>query len=313
MGYPYPIDLGGLKRYSLRQRRSKATVGEAASPLKKGITLRDFIDGLPDFLQARDLRVVARAVVEARKAARPVILGMGAHPIKVGLNPILIQLLKEEIVTAVATNGAAIIHDFELAFAGQTSEDVREALEDGSFGMAKETAVMLNRAINEGVKRDRGIGEVVGEMIAESEFPHRDLSLFGCAWRLGVPATVHVAMGTDIIHMHPEFDGASTGRAAEIDFKRFVSLVAGLEGGVFINLGSAVMIPEVFLKALSLVRNLGYRVQDFTTVTLDFQYQYRARVNVVERPTSKAGRGYYLIGPHEILLPLLVGAIIEYY
>ncbi len=305
-----PISLKGLKRYSIRSRKSKVETDLLGKPIPRGASFADFVNCLPDILGAKQIKEVASAIVKARKKDRPVILAMGAHPIKVGLSPIIIDLMEEGIITALATNGAAIVHDFEIAYAGHTSEDVAASLCNGSFGMAKETGSLLNRAIKDGAKRGSGLGLAVGEFIGKSRgFINRTHSLFYNAYSLGIPATVHVAIGTDIIHMHPECDGAALGSATYRDFRLFASLVSELEGGVFINLGSAVLMPEVFLKALTIARNLGHRVEHFTAVTMDFMRHYRATVNVVERPTLSGGRGYYLIGHHEIMFPLLAAMI----
>jgi hypothetical protein len=237
---------------------------------------------------------------------------MGAHPLKVGLSPLIVDLLERGLLSAVAMNGAGIIHDFELAFQGATSEDVAEALGDGSFGMARETGEFLNIAIRDGVAQPGvGIGRAVGERIHNAGLPYAHLSVLAACARLGVPACVHVAVGTDIIHMHPQVDGAALGEGSLRDFHLLSSIVAQLEGGVFLNLGSAVILPEVFLKALSLARNLGYTVNTFTTVDLDFVRHYRPMVNVVTRPTLQGGRGFHLTGHHEILFPLLCAAVLE--
>jgi len=238
-------------------------------------------------------------------------LGMGAHAIKVGLTPVIIGLMERGAITSLHLNGAGIIHDFELALIGQTSEDVDKEILTGAFGMAEETGSMINGAIREGSAKGLGIGEAVGGMILSGEFPHKDRSLLAAGARLGVPVTVHVAIGTDIIHMHPSFDGKATGDAAARDFRTFCSLVAGLEGGVYINLGSAVLLPEIFLKAVTLCRNLGHTLRHFTTVNMDFIQHYRPNTNVVRRPTHGGGRGYALTGHHEIMFPLLAAAIIE--
>ena len=237
-------------------------------------------------------------------------LGMGAHSIKVGLNPVIIDLMERKIVTSLALNGAGIIHDFELAFIGQTSEDVDKEILSGAFGMADETGSMLNTAIKSAADGE-GIGAVVGRMIQSGDFPYKDKSLLAAGYRLGVPVTVHVAIGTDIIHMHPSFDGKATGAAAQNDFLTFCSLVSELQGGVYINLGSAVLLPEIFLKAVALCRNLGKPLQHFTTVNMDFVQHYRPNTNVVRRPTQGGGRGYAITGHHEIMLPLLAAGIIE--
>ncbi len=305
------FDPSKIRTYSLRDRQSKVRLDEVARPHKRGAGFRDFLDGLPNILAARQLRDIAAAVVQARKDGRPVMLGMGAHAIKVGLNPVIIDLLARRIVTSLHVNGACVIHDFELALIGQTSEDVDKEILSGAFGMAEETGRMINEAVKAGAGQGKGIGESVGAMIASGQFPHKDQSLLAAASRLDVPVTVHVAIGTDIIHMHPSFDGAATGEAARRDFHRFCSLVAGLEGGVYINLGSAVLLPETFLKAVTLCRNLGHTLRHFTTVNMDFIQHYRPTTNVVRRPTHGGGKGFALTGHHEIMFPLLAAAIIE--
>jgi len=236
---------------------------------------------------------------------------MGAHPVKVGLNPIIVDLLERKIISGLAMNGAGIIHDAEVAMVGHTSEDVAAEIGEGRFGTTDETGKLLNRAIRDGAKQDRGLGESVGAALVNADFPYNRYSLLAKAYELDIPVTVHVAIGTDVIHFHPDVDGASVGSTSHHDFRLFARLVSMLEGGVFINLGSAVIIPEVFLKALSLVRNLGHRVRGFTTVNMDFIRQYRPTTNVVQRPTMDGGKGYDLVGHHEIMFPLLAAAVIE--
>ncbi len=285
-----------------------------SKPHHQGGSFRDFFSSLPDVLASKHLKEVVSAVVQARRDKKSVMLGMGAHPIKVGLNPVIIDLMERGIITGLSLNGAGIIHDFELAFVGQTSEDVDKEILSGAFGMAEETGSMLNRAIHaaaESSDEQHGIGKAVGKMIAESDFRYKDRSLLAAGVRLGIPVTVHIALGTDIIHMHPSFDGGSTGAAAHKDFLAFCSLVADLEGGVYINLGSAVLLPEIFLKAVTLCRNLGNPLHHFTTVNMDFIQHYRPNTNVVRRPTQEGGRGYAITGHHEIMFPLLAAAIIE--
>ena len=238
-------------------------------------------------------------------------MGMGAHPVKVGLGPVIADAIESGILTGIGSNGAAIIHDFEMARNGSTSEDVGAVLDKGRFGMAEETAVALNGAIVQGAACGEGIGAAVGRFIHEQELLHGAVSVFAAAHRASVPATVHVAIGTDTIHMHPSCDGAATGLSSLRDFHLFASQVAALEGGVYINLGSAVIMPEVFLKAYSLARNLGHPIAGLTTVNMDFIQHYRPRVNVLERPTMSSGRGYALTGSHEILLPLLLALVNE--
>lgn len=306
-----PVSLRSVKSYSLCARKSKITVNSFAAPPQRGDSFSDFLRRLPDVLAARELKEVAAAIVSARRQERPVVLGMGAHPVKLGLSPVIIECMNRGVITALATNGACAIHDFEIALAGQTSEDVAAELCHGSFGMARETGQGMNRAINRGVKKGLGIGAALGEHIKKGKFPHKDKSLFATAFALGLPATVHVAVGTDIIHMHPDADGAAIGKGSMQDFRLLSAVVADLEGGVFINLGSAVVMPEVFLKALNVARNLGNRVQKITTVNMDFIQHYRPRENVLKRPTSMNGNNYALTGHHEIMFPLLAAAVFE--
>lgn len=306
-----PLSFKKVKTYSLRSRRSKVEVGLAARAYEKGSSFKSFLDSLPSYLASKDIKAVTEAIIRARKGDRPVILGMGAHAIKVGLSPIIIDLMKRGIITAIATNGACIIHDFELSFAGKTSEDVASELCSGRFGMAKETARGINEAIRIGVSKGYGIGRSLGEYIYKSDNKFKDVSLFSVGYSLGIPMTVHVTIGADIIHMHPEADGESIGEGSLRDFRLFASVVSDLEGGVYINLGSAVVMPEVFLKALNLARNLGYKVEDITTVNMDFIQHYRPRQNVLLRPTMNKGRFYAITGHHEIMLPLLAASIIE--
>lgn len=306
-----PVSLKKIKTYPLSERKSKVAVGLGGVSHKKGASFKAFLDGLPAVLAAADFRAIAGAVAKARENGRPVVLGMGAHPIKVGISPLIIDLMRREIITAVATNGACIIHDFELSLFGRTSEDVASELRTGKFGMARETGKELNGAIKKGVRRGFGIGRSVGEYIFRSESRLRDRSIFSEGFRLGIPTTVHVALGTDIIHMHPEADGAMIGEGSLRDFRLLASVISDLEGGVYINLGSAVIMPEVFLKALTIARNLGNKVEDITTVNMDFIQRYRPKENVLCRPTMMRGRSYALTGHHEIMFPLLAAAIIE--
>lgn len=306
-----PVSLKKIKTYSLGKRKSKVSLHGLATQPVRGDTFKSFIEKLPDILAVNDFRATVKAIVRARKNGRPVILGMGAHPIKVGLSPVIIDLMTRDIITALATNGACIIHDFELSFIGHTSEDVEKELRRGTFGMARETGSYLNWAMKEGLKKGYGIGRSVGELIYTSRFRFKGKSIFASAYGLDVPATVHVAIGTDIIHMHPDANGAAIGEGSLRDFRLFTSLVSDLEGGVYINLGSAVIMPEVFLKALTVARNLGNRVENITTVNMDFIQHYRPRENVLRRPTIKKGSAHALTGHHEIMFPLLTAAIIE--
>lgn len=306
-----PISLKKVKTYFLKKRKSKVSINALATPFSKGDTFKDFITKLPDILAVNDFKSIVQAIIKARNNDKPVILGMGAHPIKVGLSTIIIDLMRKGIITALATNGACIIHDFEISFIGRTSEDVQVELQKGTFGMAKETGRYLNRAINNGLKRGYGIGRSIGEMIYKSNFKYKEISIFATAYEVDIPATVHVAIGTDIIHMHPDADGQTIGEGSFRDFKLFTSVVSDLEGGVYINLGSAVIMPEVFLKALTVARNLGYIVENITTVNMDFIQHYRPYENVLKRPTFPKGSSYALTGHHEIMFPILAAAIIE--
>lgn len=305
------VDPARLRRTSLYSRKSKVSFRGFAAPAAKGMSFERFLAGLPDYLAARDFRAVVDAVVRARRRGAPVLLGIGAHFIKVGLSPLLIQGLSKGLFDGVAMNGAGVIHDTELALAGKTSEDVAEQLSDGSFGMARETAQFIHSALASGVPAGLGFGESVGKAIAASRARYRQKSLLAAAYRLNVPVTVHVCIGSDIIHMHPEADGAAMGEASQRDFRRFCEMVAGMERGVYLNVGSAVVLPEVFLKAVAVARNLGRPLSRITTVNMDFIRHYRPDVNVVTRPTRPRGKGYHLIGPHEILFPLLMAAVAE--
>jgi hypothetical protein len=306
-----PLSLDGLKTYSLNERPSKVSREDFGSPWVPGGSLREFVDRLPKILAGSGLREVAAAWVRAVRGRRQVLLGMGAHPLKVGLGPVLIDLLNRGLLTGVALNGAGIIHDAEIAMVGRTSEDVDQELGGGRFGMARETAEFLNRAISWGAQEGLGLGEAVGRRLLEAGFPHQDLSLVATAARLGVPLTVHVAVGTDIIHLHPSVDPEALGATTHRDFRLFAALVSRLAEGVYINLGSAVILPEVFLKAITLARNLGHLVAPLTTVNLDFMQHYRTTTNVVCRPTAGAGQGYALTGHHELLWPLLAAMVVE--
>jgi hypothetical protein len=306
-----PLSLEGVQTSSLKKRRSLVSVQGFARPIPARSSFKIFFHSLPDFLAGKDFREIVARIVTAHRHKKPVILGMGAHPIKVGLSPLIVRLMERGLLQAVAMNGAGIIHDFEIAFVGKTSEDVSSGIGRGAFGMSEETGRMINEAVNEGWKKGWGIGRSVGEMIWKRKFGHRKMSITAAGARLGIPVTVHVAMGTDIIHMHPQACGAATGEASHSDFRLLASVVSQLEGGVYLNLGSAVILPEVFLKALTLVRNLGYRVKNFTTVNMDMIPHYRPMANVVRRPTLAGGKGFHLTGHHEIMFPLLTTAIFE--
>ncbi|HVR71099.1 MAG TPA: hypothetical protein VMT87_09680 [Vicinamibacteria bacterium] len=307
-----PLDLAGVRTYPLAGRKSKVTLGDFARPHAAGASFQTFLDSLPRLLGADALRQVVAEVRRARSAGKPVVWGLGAHVLKVGLSPVIVDLMERGFVTGLALNGAGIVHDFELAVAGQTSEEVDAGLGSGEFGMARETGEEVNRAITEGDRDGLGLGAALGRYLQARQPPHLAVSLLAAARRLGLPATVHVAVGTDIVHMHPACDPAALGRATHLDFRLFAAEVAALGGGgVYLNVGSAVLLPEVFLKAVTLARNLGHDLTDFATANLDFIQSYRPNVNVVQRPTRGVGRGYSLTGHHEILVPLLAAALIE--
>jgi hypothetical protein len=305
------FDLSDVRTYPLASRTSKARGADFAKPYRKASGLNAWIASLPDILGASDFKAVVAALRGARDADRGIVWGIGAHVIKTGLSPVLIDLMERGYVSALATNGAVVIHDFELALSGATSEDVDEALGPGRFGMADETGRQLNAAINEGVAKGLGLGQAIGGWLHRATPPHEHLSVLAAADRLGVPVTVHVGIGTDIIHMHPHASGAALGEGSLRDFRYFVSNVARLGGGVYLNCGSAVVLPEVFLKAVALARNRGASLDGLTTVNLDFVRLYRPQTNVVSRPVAGIGRGYSLTGHHEILIPLLAAALIE--
>ncbi len=309
-----PLDFAGLKTVPIRERGGKIRTQDFATPYVKGSGVKGLLDSLPRILAGNSFRELVDAVAAARAASKPVIWGLGGHVIKCGLAPILIDLMRRGYATAFAMNGSTSIHDFEIAIAGATSEDVEAALPDGRFGSAEETGRELNLAIAEAGRYSIGIGEALGRRLEDIADPlYAPQSLLVAAWRNSTPVTVHVAMGTDTPHTHPAAQGGAIGEAGHRDFRLFCSLVAELNGGgVYINLGSAVILPEVFLKAVSVVRNLGQPLAAFTTANLDFLQHYRPRVNVVERPHSQAGgRGIAITGHHELTVPLLAAALIE--
>lgn len=304
----FPLD--DVRTYPLASRDSKVRVEQFARVAPPGAPVGEWLDSLPDLLAGQDLKRVVAAIREARAAGRPVIWGLGGHVVKTGLAPVLIDLMWRGYVSALALNGAAMIHDFEIAIGGQTSEDVDAALGPGTFGMAEETAVGLNAAINDGVAEGRGLGEsVVRWLAASAEVPHAASSLLCAAGRHEVPVTVHVALGTDIVHMHPAASGAAIGEGSLRDFRYLTASVSQLAGGVYLNCGSAVVLPEVFLKAVALVRNRGVSLKGLTTVNLDFIRHYRPQTNVVQRPTRGIGQGISIVGHHEVMIPLIAAAL----
>jgi len=309
-----PLDFSGLKTVPLQARGGKVQIADFATPYRKGAGMAGLLDSLPHILAGDSLRAVVDAIVAARARKRAIIWGLGGHVIKCGLPPVLGDLMQRGFATAFAMNGAASIHDFELALAGHTSEDVEAVLPDGRFGAAEETGREMNEAIAAGDRDGLGGGEALGrrlDQIAHSRFAEASLLLR--AWRASVPVTVHVAIGTDTPHMHPAVDAAALGSATHRDFRLLCTLVSALhDGGVYLNVGSAVILPEVFLKAVSAVRNLGTPLAGFTTVNLDFLQHYRPRVNVVERPHAQSGgAGYALTGHHELLVPLIAACLTE--
>jgi len=305
------FDLRRVKMTSLKEKKHKVRRAFFAKTWTKGGTLDDFLNSLPEILAGKELKEVVERIAAAVRRKRMVLLGMGAHPVKLGLNPILIDWMEKGVLKGIAMNGAGLIHDVELAMIGHTSEEVEEELPRGTFGMVRETHETINHAIQQGAAEGWGMGEALGRTILTGNFPFKHLSLLSAGSRLGVPITVHVAIGTDITHMGPSADGAAIGKGTLKDFHTFASLVSKLERGVFINLGSAVIIPEVFLKALGLARNLGWTVTNLTTLNMDFLRHYRPTLNVVKRPTLKDGKGYTLIGHHEVMFPLLAAAVLE--
>jgi len=305
------IDLSRVRTTPLSSRRSKVDVQALGRALPAGATVRELLESLPDVLAGRELREAAAELARRRRAGALIVLGMGAHPVKVGLSPLIVDLLERRVLGAVAMNGAGIIHDFEIALVGRTSEEVAEQLADGSFGMSEETGRFLNEAAREGEASGLGLGQAVGRKIVAEGLPHASLSILAAGARLGVPVSVHVALGTDIVHMHPTADGAAIGSTSLRDFRIFCEVVAGLDHGAFLNLGSAVIVPEVFLKALNLARNIGRTVDDLFTLDMDFNRHYRPLTNVVVRPTLRGGRGLHLTGHHEIMFPLLCAALRE--
>lgn len=318
MTMPFPpfdyveFDLSSVRTYPLKSRPSKVRTPDFAHPCAPDSSVSALIDSLPKTLAAEDFRSVVRAIRAAAEGGGGVLWGIGAHVIKTGLGPVLIDLMEHGMVSAIATNGAAVIHDFEIALVGGTSEDVDQSLGPGRFGMAEETGKLLNTAIRDGVKSGLGVGQAVTRFLASKSPQFARQSVLAQAARLNVPVTVHIAVGTDITHMHPSASGSAIGEGSLRDFRYFVSNVARLERGVYLNCGSAVVLPEVFLKAVALARNHGVALAGLTTVNMDFVRAYRPQTNVVSRPTAGTGRGYSLVGHHEIMLPLLAAAVKAY-
>jgi hypothetical protein len=311
-----PLQLGRVRTYPLESRASKVSVKDFARLTTSGASVARWVNSLPKILAGNDFRAVVAALERARARRRPIIWGLGGHVIKVGLGPVLIDLMERGYLSAVALNGAALIHDFEIALGGATSEDVPAVLGRGRFGMAEETGRFIHQAIAEGDARNLGVGEAVGRFLAQRRGARfRRYSLVAAAYRRRIPVTVHEAFGTDIIHMHPAMDARALGAATHRDFLLLAALVRGMSEGVYLNVGSAVILPEVFLKCVSLAANLGRAPRRLTTVNLDFIQHYRPTQNVLRRPTAASGRGanaghgYALTGHHELMVPLLAAAL----
>lgn len=302
------IKLNKLKTYSIAARPSKVNTADFAQ--SGAVDITGFIDSLPDILAAHDLRALIAALREAKAKGKTIIIGMGGHVIKCGLAPLIIDLMKAGFVSSIAVNGSVVIHDYEIAMYGQTSEDVSKALADGSFGMAFETSYGINNAITNASQAGMGYGEGIGKVLL-AKAPNADLSILAMAYKYDIPVTAHIAVGTDIIHQTPCADGKAIGDCSLRDFRIFCDQVSRLDGGgVYLNLGSAVILPEVFLKALTVARNITGCVKDFTTAVFDMNMHYRARVNVCQRPVETGGKGYYFIGHHEIMIPLLIKSLL---
>ena len=308
-----PVDMSSITTYPLRERINKTTIHDFAMLPESEINLSPFLASLPKILKAPDFLSLVDDIVAAYQNKKPVIVMMGGHVIKCGLSPLLIELVKQGVITGFAFNGASSIHDFEIALIGETSEDVSAYLQTGKFGMWEETGQVMNTAIQRAADTGIGMGEALGKQLIEMDAPYNAYSLLAAGVQDDVPITVHVAIGTDIIHQHPSANGAAIGAASFTDFQLLTALVTDLEGGgVVLNLGSAVILPEVFLKALTIARNLGHTVSHFTAANFDMNQQYRPVENVVKRPTEMGGKGYTFTGHHELMIPLLVQAVLSH-
>jgi len=308
-----PIDLQGVKTYPLASRSSKVNLNDFAHPITKESSVEDFLSSLPNILAVQSLRQLATRIHRARELSKPIVWGIGGHVIKTGLAPLLIDLMKRGFVTAVAANGSVLVHDAEIAMVGSTSEDVDATLSEGAFGGAEETGQLLNAAAKDGAADSIGLGEAMGRALLRLNPQHTDYSLLCASYEAKVPFTAHVTIGGDIAHFHPNVDGASLGAATHTDFRLLADIVRQMDGGgVYLNVGSAVVLPEVFLKCVTLVRNLGHPLSDITTANFDFIQSYRPQTNVVRRPTENgAGRGYSITGHHELTIPLLAAMLIS--
>jgi deoxyhypusine synthase len=307
-----PLGLEGVNTYPLADRPSKVSTDDFARPFAEGATLKEFLSSLPNILAVQSIREIAASVRRARESGKPVIWGIGGHVVKVGLAPLIIDLMARGFVSCLAANGSVLVHDAEIALVGSTSEDVDATLGAGAFGAADETGQLLNDAAREAARDSIGMGEATGRALLASKPKHPELSLLCAAYKARVPFTAHVAVGTDIAHFHPSADGAALGVATHTDFRLLAEMVRRMDGGgVYLNVGSAVILPEVFLKCVTLVRNLGHTLADFTTANFDFVQSYRPLTNVVRRPTSGgAGRGFSVTGHHELTIPLLAAELL---
>jgi hypothetical protein len=307
-----PIDLEHVQTYNLRDRPSKVAIADLAVPPETSDSMTEFLAKLPNILAVRDLREIAERVRRARELGKPVIWGFGGHVIKTGLAPIVIDLMHRGFVSAIAGNGSVLVHDAEIAMVGSTSEDVDATLGKGDFGAARETGEMLNAAAERGMADGVGLGEAMSRQLTEQDLPYSDRSILCQAYAQKVPVTAHLTIGADIGHFHPSANGAALGSTSHTDFRLFCSIVKEMNGGgVYINYGSAVVLPEIFLKAVTVVRNLGHDLQDITTANFDFVQRYRPMTNVVHRPTANgAGRGFSITGHHELTMPLLAAQIL---
>jgi hypothetical protein len=308
-----PLDLDGVNTYPLASRPSKVTVKDFAQPVTDESSLNAFLNSLPDILAVRSLREIAARIRRASSLQKPIIWGIGGHVVKTGMSPVIIDLMKRGFVSAIAANGSVLVHDAEIALVGSTSEDVDASLGAGAFGAADETGKLLNNAAREGANNHTGLGEALGRALVESDPPHKEFSLLCMAYNQRIPFTAHVTIGADIAHFHPTANGAALGETSHTDFRLLAELVRRMDGGgVYLNIGSAVVLPEIFLKAVTLVRNLGHSLSDITTANFDFIQSYRPLTNVVRRPVADgAGRGYSITGHHELTIPLLAAHILH--
>ncbi|MDI6783844.1 MAG: hypothetical protein QME64_07095 [bacterium] len=307
-----PVDLEKVKLQSIRDRKHKVRISDFGKLCKPtNAKLADYLDSLPNILAAQDFREIVQAIGNAERKKKPVIVMLGGHTVKCGVSPFIIELLNRNLITAVAMNGATSIHDFEIAYYGETSEMVSETLDRGTFGMVKETGEIMHQAITEGLIAGVGLGCALGNKLLDIKAKHNRFSILATAAKLDIPVTVHVAIGTDTIHQHPAVDGAALGESSLLDFRLLTDVVKDLgNGGVVLNIGSAVILPEVFLKGLTIARNLGYVVRNFVTANFDMEQHYRPQVNVVQRPTHLGGKGYSITGHHEFMIPLLASAVL---